>query len=246
MTTATPTVNISKSTITFSSATDVAFKGWYSTDGGITATFCPSNLKTLVAGGTNDAFVDCCPTSGCSFPASCASCGVPTTCLSGSIQVYNAKTTDAAGNTGYYTYDCWDGITQTCNSVTIYEQHEKSTDGWSKTAFWCMGNQDPTAIYRNYVMTDTITLTSATAGITTAPTSSFSTSSTTSATPTSTPINKGSSSHAGPIAGGVIGGVVGLSLIVGAVFYFFKKHNTPKPEAEISEFGTEYVSLPAR
>ncbi|KAJ5930579.1 hypothetical protein N7466_006072 [Penicillium verhagenii] len=131
----TTTSDVTTSTVTLFSLTSVNFKGWYSeSNGGITASFCPPNLETLVAGGPDDAFVDCCATSGCSFPASCTQCGVPTACFEGSIQVFNAKTTDTYGNTGYYTYNCWEGITMTCDSVTIFEQHAQSTDGWSKTA----------------------------------------------------------------------------------------------------------------
>ncbi|KAJ5918393.1 hypothetical protein N7454_010768 [Penicillium verhagenii] len=140
----------------------------------------------------------------------------------------------------------WDGITMTCDSVTIFEQHAQSTDGWSKTAYWCLPGGHPTALYREYDTITTITSTATSTSTSTTPIQTSSTATLPTNTSTSTSASGGSSSKAGPIAGGVVGGVAGVALIAGALWYFFKRRGATKEQGGMSEFGSEFVTVPQR
>ncbi|KAK1147092.1 hypothetical protein N8T08_001831 [Aspergillus melleus] len=223
------------STTTYTAKPDVSFKGYYlNADGGLTSTICQNDLPTFIARGN---VVDCCASApGCVFPEPCTACAYPTAC-SNNAEVYDFSVSGTA-----HTWPCR-GLT--CKTLMIYESYPHSTKGWSKTAHWCVGDSDPTVLFRNYESTLDMTIT----GIT-KPTSSPTSvpASTTASMPQDTGSSDSSSggksdNKAGPIAGGVVGGVAAVAIVIAALFFIMKRQKKKNLELQaVNEIGTEYVA----
>ncbi|KAL4952201.1 hypothetical protein BDW69DRAFT_185658 [Aspergillus filifer] len=220
---------------------DINFLGYYLSGDYAGTIVCQSDYEFLIS----STYAVCCA------PQLSGNCDFRRTC-SGTYVSY----TDGS------LFTCPNG--NACVETTVYQ--EQPSDGWSVTMVWCMGEDNPTSLYRTFVVPADSTATTTTEDTDTSTAEDTRTVTVTVATNTSVPSDtadthidvsggdnagesgspesetqdSGSGTNVGAIAGGVVGGVAGLVLIILAVWFIMRRQR--KKNLEVREIGAGYVA----